>query len=110
MILAFVAAIMRVMFTKLENFRGTVSIFIGSILFGMIVGYILNDVAVLRPYLKGIIVVFSLFGKELYVWCERFFKNPKDNIGLILTVVNMIRSIQIGIVPIKKEDNKNDVN
>lgn len=108
MILALVAAIVRVMFTKSQSYQGTVSIFLGSILFGVMMGYILNDFDFLKKYLKVIIVVFSVFGKELFIWCERFMRNPRENIGLIVMVVNIIRSIEVGISSATKAEKEKE--
>lgn len=108
LILSFLAAMIRVMFSKIGNYKDTMSIFIGSILFGVIIGYILNDFEVLKKYLKIIIVVFSIFGKELYIWLEKMFADPGKNFGVIIAIFNGFKSLRIGVVPTKKEDNNDD--
>lgn len=97
LMLSFIAAMVRVMFSKLSSFQDTLKIFIGSILFGVIIGYISNDFASIKPYIKILVVISSIFGKELYVWLEKIVSDPSKNIGLFLKVFNAIRGININV-------------
>lgn len=109
LILSFVAAMIRIMFSNTSKFQDTVRIFLGSILFGIIIGYILNDFELLHKYLKIIIVIFSIFGKELFVWMEKVFSDPGAHIGTVIALIKAIKSINIGFTSVK-ENSKNDVN
>lgn len=109
LILSFIAAMVRILFSRIGTFGDTIRVFGGSILFGVIIGYILNDFAVLKPYLKIIIVIFSIFGKELFVWMERLFSSPEKNINIIIEVITAIKSIKIGITHNKSSQNDNSI-
>lgn len=97
LMLSFIAAMVRVMFSKLTNFQDTLKIFIGSILFGVIIGYISNDFERIKPYIKILVVISSIFGKELFLWLEKIVSDPSKNIGLFLKVFNAIRGININV-------------
>lgn len=105
LILSFVAAMIRILFSKIEKFKDSISIFIGSILLGVLLGYILNDYQKLKPFLKIIIVFASIFGKELFIWVKNFIQ--KTDLSKLLELFAALKSIKIGVTT-KKEDN--DVN
>ena len=105
LMLSFIAAMVRVMFSKLTCFQDTLKIFIGSILFGVIVGYVSNDFEGIKPYIKILVVVASIFGKELYLWSEKIFSDPSKNIGLFLKVFNAIKGININFNNKTPKDN-----
>lgn len=109
LMLAFIAAMIRVMFSKLTGFQDTIKIFIGSILFGVIVGYISNDFEGIKPYIKILVVVTSIFGKELYLWSEKIFSDPSKNIGMVLKIFNALKGININFNN-NKTPKDNDVN
>ena len=106
LILSFVGAMIRILFTKIDRYQDTIRIFIGSILFGILIGYILNDFEILKRWLKVIIVIFSIFGKELFLWLETIFSDPGKNIGVIMTIVKAFQSINVSFT---KKDKKDDV-
>lgn len=108
LMLAFIAAMVRVMFSRLNNFYDTLKIFIGSILFGVIIGYISNDFEKIKPYIKVLVVISSIFGKELYLWLEKIIADPSKNIGLFLKVFNAIKGININVNSSK--DKKDGIN
>lgn len=108
LMLAFIAAMVRVMFSRLSNFYDTLKIFIGSILFGVVIGYISNDFEKIKPYIKVLVVISSIFGKELYLWLEKIIADPSKNIGLFLKVFNAIKSININVNSSK--DKKDGIN
>jgi hypothetical protein len=110
LILSFLAAMIRVFFTKMDNYIIGIKIFAGSLILGVLVGYVGNDLSEtivwLKTWLKIFVIVFSIFGKELYMFCEKFFNDPGKNVGVIVAVYNAFKSIKISFT---KEDNKNDV-
>lgn len=108
LMLAFIAAMVRVMFSRLSNFYDTLKIFIGSILFGVVIGYISNDFEKIKPYIKVLVVISSIFGKELYLWLEKIIADPSKNIGLFLKVFNAIKGININVNSSK--DKKDGIN
>lgn len=108
LMLAFIAAMVRVMFSRLNNFYDTLKIFIGSILFGVVIGYISNDFEKIKPYIKVLVVISSIFGKELYLWLEKIIADPSKNIGLFLKVFNAIKGININVNSSK--DKKDGIN
>lgn len=108
LMLAFIAAMVRVMFSRLTNFYDTLKIFIGSILFGVVIGYISNDFEKIKPYIKVLVVISSIFGKELYLWLEKIIADPAKNIGLFLKVFNAIKSININVN--NSKDKKDGIN
>jgi len=104
LILSLVGAMIRIFFTKMDTFLSTLKLFAGSILFGVVVGYSVNDLLFLKPYLKIIVVIFSIFGKELFGWAESFFYNPSKNLNTVLNLVKGFRSIKIDINKDKEDD------
>lgn len=104
LLLAFMAAMIRIMFSRLDSFSDTIRIFLGSILFGVIAGYVINDFEDIKPYIKIIVVIFSIFGKELFIWLEKVFKDPSKHIGLVVSVIDALKSIK---VKISKEEKNN---
>ena len=108
LMLSFIAAMVRVMFSNLTNFSDTLKIFVGSILFGSIVGYTINDFDAFKPYLKIAVIISSIFGKELFLWLEKIINDPIKNLGIILKTVGLIKGIKIDISndsKTKKDDN-----
>lgn len=110
LMLAVIAAMVRVMFSRLSNFYDTLKIFMGSILFGVIVGYVSNDFEGVKPYIKILVVVASVFGKELYLWTEKIFSDPSKNISLFLRVFNALKGININFNNNNKTPKDNDIN
>lgn len=89
-ILALIASLIRVLFTKVSSFRDTIVTFAGGIIFGVLAGYLANDIKALDGWTKIIIVVFSLFGKELFDYLKgiaqdplAFFKKVKTEIPIL---------------------------
>lgn len=110
LMLAFIAAMVRVLFSHLTNFVDTAKIFVGSILFGVIAGYVSNDFEGVKPYVKILVVVASIFGKELYLWTEKIFSDPSKNISLFLKAFNALKGINIDFNNNNKTPKDNDIN
>ncbi len=105
-ILAIIGAMIRLLFTKIDTFFDGIRTFVGSILFGITVGYVLNDFAWAKPYIKAIVVIVSIFGKELFKWLEKIIKNPAEHIGPIITFINALKSISIKFGANTKKETK----
>lgn len=105
LILSFVGAMIRILFTKIDKYSDTIRIFIGSILFGLVVGYVMNDFTILKGYIKVVVVIFSIFGKELFTWIEGIFKDPGKNLGIVLDLIKAFQSIKISF---NSKNTKND--
>ncbi len=104
MILSIVAAGIRVFFTRMEKYEDTLRMFIGSILFGVVIGYVLNDFSLLKPYLKIIIVVFSIFGKELFNWLAGLFKDPGKGLTIVFGILKSVKSMNISFSTKNNQD------
>lgn len=65
-VIAVVAALVRVLFSTMKTFKDTCKIFLGGILFGVLAGYLANDIKWLDGWIKVLIAVFSLMGKEIF--------------------------------------------
>lgn len=76
MILSVLASLSRLLFTKITTFIVSVKIFVGGIVFGVLAGYLANDIDSLQKWIKIIIVVFSCFGKELFEWLQSVARDP----------------------------------
>ena len=55
----------------------------------------MNDFTILKSYIKIFVVIFSIFGKELFTWIEGIFKDPGKNLGVVLDIVKVFQSIKI---------------
>lgn len=107
LVLSFLGAMIRILFTKLEKFVETFRMFTGSILFGLVSGYSLNDFTILKPYMKVIVVLFSIFGKEMFVWLEHIFKNPAKHLSFFVRIIQVFQNIKINI---NKPDDEHNTN
>lgn len=104
LILAVLASAARLLFSDIKDAKDALKIFIGGIIFGVLAAYIGNELMVVRGYLKAIIIVCSLAGKELYELIISIVKNP----AVILDIIKAIKGVKLnsGSPTEKKGENK----
>ena len=96
LILAILASAARLMFSEIKDFKDGVKIFLGGLIFGVLAAYICNEWEVLKGYIKTVIIVASLAGKELYDLTISIVKNP----GVVFDIIKAIKGVKTN-----KEDN-----
>ena len=92
LILAVLASAARLLFSDIKDAKDALKIFIGGIIFGVLAAYIGNELMIVRGYLRAIIIVCSLAGKELYELIISIVKNP----AIIFDIIKAIKGIKKG--------------
>lgn len=81
----------RILLSELGGFMDTVKMFIGSIIFGTLAGFTLNDFESLIPYNKFIIIIVAIFSKEVYFHLSMIVTNPKKGIKYLMDVIKTVK-------------------
>jgi hypothetical protein len=72
-IVASIAALIRVIFSPKRGWLPSLGTFFGGVLVGTLVGFIVNDISVLRDYSSAIVAAASIGAREFVEWIiERF--------------------------------------
>jgi len=90
LILAVLASAARLLFSDIKDAKDALKIFIGGIIFGVLAAYIGNEWAILRGYLRTLIIVVSLAGKELYELTITIVKNP----AVLFDIIKAIKGVK----------------
>jgi len=80
------AALVRVFFTNITTVKDTAKTFLGGVLLGMLVGYLSNDIQAVKGYVKVIVVLGSIVGKELFDWLRSVAKDP---VAVVKSIKNL---------------------
>lgn len=100
LILAILASAARLLFSDIKDGKDAIKIFLGGLIFGVLAAYICNEWVLLRGYLRTVIVLAALAGKELFDLTISIVRNP----AMIFEIIKAVK----GIKNIDKEDK--DVN
>lgn len=98
LILAILSSAARLFFSDVKDFKDGLKIFLGGLIFGVLAAYIGNEWVMLKGYVKTVIIVASLAGKELYDLTISIVKNP----GVIFELIKAVKGIKTN-----KEDKNN---
>jgi len=90
LILAILASAARLLFSEIKDGKDALKIFLGGLIFGVLAAYICNEWIILRGYLRTVIVLASLAGKELYDLTISIVKNP----AIIFQIIKAIKEVK----------------
>jgi hypothetical protein len=90
LILAILASAARLLFSDIKDAKDALKIFLGGLIFGVLAAYLCNEWAMLRGYLRTVIVLASLAGKELYDLTISIVKNP----AIIFEIIKAIKGVK----------------
>ena len=91
LILAVLASAARLLFSDIKDAKDALKIFLGGVIFGVIAAYIGNEFVSIRGYLKAIIAVCSLAGKELYELIISIVKNP----AVVVDIIKALKGVKL---------------
>jgi hypothetical protein len=92
LILAILASSARLLFSDIKDGKDALKIFLGGLIFGVLAAYICNEWTMLRGYLRTVIILASLAGKELYNLTISIVKNP----AVLLDIIKAVKGIKKG--------------
>ncbi|WP_214228665.1 hypothetical protein [Pedobacter sp. B4-66] len=95
LILAILASAARLLFSDIKDVKDALKIFLGGLIFGVLAAYICNEWTLLRGYLRTVIILASLAGKELYDLTISIVRNP----AVLFEIIKAVKGI-------KKEEDK----
>jgi hypothetical protein len=98
LILAILASAVRLLLSDIKDGKDALKIFLGGVIFGVLAAYICNELVMLKGYIRSIIIVASMAGKELYDLIISIVKNP----AIIFQIIKAIKEVKTN----EKEDKK----